>query len=319
MGRLVPAQDLTMIWMAGRNREQGELVAEILREAGAVPRERRAVIAGGLPGAPKEAALERRGVDVSRYLAVSVDGVLTAMAARGLIPAVEGQSPLSAAVLAHAEAQYVAKRLALAAVNDGWNVILDVCLASRPSAESWAYALRFADYAVTAMVADISIEESVTWSLTARQRGEEEYRRGRGYGGRPIPPEAVRALAGPAAADALASIRWVSGAEPASVTAGGARGGGLPGGAVAAMIAAYRRGQLGLEGLGLEFRARRWPDAPPACPPGLEQASAAIDDLEPYVPGSFDDVVLAYDLGRLDDQEYDFLAGSAACSAPQRF
>ena len=85
------------------------------------------------------------------------------------------------------------------------------------------------------------------------------------------------------------------------------------------MIAAYRRGQLGLEGLGLEFRARRWPDVPPACPPGLEQASAAIDDLEPYVPGSFDDVVLAYDLGRLDDQEYDFLAGSAACSAPERF
>ena len=79
------------------------------------------------------------------------------------------------------------------------------------------------------MVADISIEESVTWSLTARQRGEEEYRRGRGYGGRPIPPEAVRALAGPAAADAWASIRWVSGADPASVTAGSARGGGLPG------------------------------------------------------------------------------------------
>ena len=307
-----------MIWMAGRNREQGELVAGILRDAGAVPRERRAVIAGGLPGAPKEAALQSRGVERSRYLAISVGGVLTAMAARGLIPAVDGRSPLAAAGPAHAEAQYVAKRIALAAVNDGWNVILDVCLASRPSAESWAYALRFAGYAVTAVVADIGIEESVTRSLAAQRRGEEEYRRGRGYGGRPIPPEAVRALAGPATADARASIRRVCGAEPASVTAGGARGGGLPGGAVAAMIAAYRRGQLGLDGLGLEFRARRWPDVPPACPAGLEQASPAIDDLEPYVPGSFDDVVLAYDLGRLDDQEYDFLAGSAACSAPER-
>ena len=162
-----------------------------------MPRERRAVIAGGLPGAPKQDALESRGVDRSRYLAISVGGVLTAMAARGLIPAVEGRSPLAAAGLAHAEAQYVAKRIALAAVNEGWNVILDVCLASRPSAESWAYALRFADYAVTAVVADIGIEESVTRSLTAQQRGEEEYRRGRGYGGRPIPPEAVRALAGP--------------------------------------------------------------------------------------------------------------------------
>jgi hypothetical protein len=52
--------------------------------------------------------------------------------------------------------------------------------------------------------------------------------------------------------------------------------------------------------------------APPACPPGLELAGPAIDDPEPYVPGSFDDVVLAYDLGQLSDEEYEFLAGSAA-------
>jgi hypothetical protein len=168
-----------MIWIAGRNREQGELVAETFRAAGAVPREGRAVIAGGLPGADKDAELERHGADRSRYLTISVDGVLAAMAELHLIPEVAGQSPLAAAHLVHAEAQYLAKRIALVAVSDGWNVILDVTLASRPSAESWAYALRFADYAVTAVFADISIEESVTRSLAARRRGEEEYRCGR--------------------------------------------------------------------------------------------------------------------------------------------
>ena len=305
-----------MIWTADRNREQGELVAETFRTAEAVPREGRAVIVGGLPGAPKQAALQRHSVDRSRYLTVGVDGVLAMMAARQLIPQVQGRSPLAAADLVHAEAQYLAKRIALAAVNDGWNVILDVSLVSRPSAESWAYALRFADYAITALFADISIRESAAWSLAACQRGEEEYQQGRGYGGRYIPPEAIRALTGPAVTGARSSIRWVSGAEPASVTAGAARGGGLPGGAVGAMISAYRRGQLGLEGLGLEFRARRWPEVPSACPSGLEQAGPAIDDLEPYVPGSFDDVVLAYDLGRLSDDEYEFLAEAAACSAP---
>ena len=305
-----------MIWIAGRNREQGELVAGTFRAAEAVPREGRAVIVGGLPGAPKEAVLERHRIDRSRYLTIGVDGVLAMMAARQLIPRVEGRSPLAAADLVHAEAQYLAKRIALAAVNDGWNVILDISLASRPSAESWAYALRFADYAVTALFADIGIEESVAWSLAACRRGEDEYQHGRGYGGRYIPPGAIRALTGPAVTGARDSIRWVSGAEPASVTAGTARGGGLPGGAVGAMISAYRHGQLGLEGLGLEFRARRWPKVPSACPSGLEQAGPAIDDLEPYVPGSFDDVVLAYDQGRLSDEEYDFLAESAACSAP---
>jgi hypothetical protein len=305
-----------MIWIADRNREQGELVAQTLRAAEPVPRERSAVIVGGLPGAPRDAVLDEFGVDRSRYLTISIDRVLAAMAAHQLIPEVAGRSPLAAADLVHAEAQYVAKRIALAAVNDGWNVILDVSLASRPSAESWAYALRFADYAVTALLAEIGIEDSVACSLAAQQRGEEDYGHGRGYGGRHIPAEAIRALDGPAVAGAWNSIRWVSGAEPASVTAGNARGGGLPGGAVAAMISAYQRGQLGLEGLGLEFRVRRWPAVPSACPPGLGQARAAIDDLEPYVPGSFDDVVLAYDLGRLSDKEYEFLAESAAVSAP---
>jgi len=124
-------------------------------------------------------------------------------------------------------------------------------------------------------------------------------------------------LAGPAAAAARDSIRWVSGADPASVTAGRTRRGGLPGGAVAAMIDAYRRGQVSLEGLGLEFRARRWPAVPPVCPPALEPAAPAVDDLEPYLLGSFDDVLLAYDLGKLSDDEYGFLAEAVSVSVPE--
>jgi hypothetical protein len=301
-----------MRWTAERTRQQGRLMAELFGAAGAVPQERSAVIAGGLPGAEKDALLQKQGIDQSRYLTVSVGAVLTAMAARQLIPGVAGRSPLSAAGSVHAEAQYLAKRMALVAVNDGWNVILDVPLVSRPSAESWTYALRFAGYAVTAVFAEISVEESIARTAADTERGEEAYRRGYGYGGRPIPAGAIRALDGPEAAAARDSIRWASGAGPTSQTAGAARGGGLPGGAVAAMISAYRRGQLTLAALGLEFRARRWPMIPSACPPALQQAGEAIDDLEPYVPGSFDDVVLAYDLGQLTGEEYEFLAEAAA-------
>jgi hypothetical protein len=301
-----------MRWTAERTRQQGRLMAELFEAAGAVPQERSAVIAGGLPGADKAVLLEKQGIDPSRYLTVSVGAVLTAMAARQLIPAVAGRSPLSAVGSAHAEAQYLAKRMALVAVNDGVNVILDVPLVSRPSAESWIYALRFADYAVTAVFAGTSVAEAIARTAADAERGEEAYRRGHGYGGRPIAAGAIRALDGPEAAAARDSIRWASGAEPTSVTAGAAGGGGLPGGAVAAMISAYRRGQLTLAGLGLEFRARRWPGIPPVCPPSLQQAAEAIDDLEPYVPGSFDDVVLAYDLGQLTGEDYEFLAEAAS-------
>jgi hypothetical protein len=63
------------------------------------------------------------------------------------------------------------------------------------------------------------------------------------------------------------------------------------------LLAAYAAGQRSLEDLAREFRGRSWPPVPPVCPPGLEATGPAIDDPEPYVPGSFDDVVLAYDLG----------------------
>ncbi|MBV9795423.1 MAG: zeta toxin family protein [Actinobacteria bacterium] len=306
-----------MIWTAGRNQQLGELIAEVFRTADPVPREYRAVIAGGPPGADKTAALDQHGVDRSQFLTVSVNDVLNRMAARALIPVVADRPPLAGAELVHTEAQHVAKRIGLAAVNDGWNVILDVTLASRPSAESWTYALRFSDYSITAVYAGLNIEESVRRSAAAYQRAEEEYRQGRGYGGRYLPPDAIRALDGPAATAARDSIRWVSGAEPASVTAGRTRRGGLPGGAVSAMIDAYRRGQLSLDGLGLEFRARRWPAVPAVCPPALEPAAAVVDDLEPYVPGSFDDVVLAYDRGKLSDDEYEFLAEAANVSVAE--
>jgi hypothetical protein len=41
---------------------------------------------------------------------------------------------------------------------------------------------------------------------------------------------------------------------------------------------------------------------PPVCPPG--QAQAALDDLEPWAPASFDEIVLACDLDMLTDEDY---------------
>lgn len=77
------------------------------------------------------------------------------------------------------------------------------------------------------------------------------------------------------------------------------------------------RGQPSLEDLVWKFRARPWPPVPPVCPPGLEAAAPAIDDPEPYVPGSFDDVVLAYDLGKITDVGYQLPTAMQAEAAVQ--
>jgi hypothetical protein len=301
-----------VIWTGERNRQQGRLVAEMYQAAADVPRERSAVIAGGLPGADKIRALDESGVDRSRYLTVSIDAVLVRMAAAGLIPEADGLSPLERAGPVHAEAQYLAKRVLLRALMDGRNLILDISLASWRAAESWTYALRFADYAVNAVFADIGIDEAVRRSDEAFRRGEEEFRRGHGYGGRRIPAAAILALASPAAAAPRNRIRWAVGARSAGAIGGTVGTGTFPGSAVTAMLVSYRDGRLTLDDLSLEFRVRRWPQVPDVCPPELDQARAAIDDPEPYVPGSFDDVVLAYDLGWLSDPDYEVLAPAAA-------
>jgi len=299
------------MWTGERYRQQGRLVAEMYLAAAGVPCERSAAIAGGLPGADKAAALEQAGVDRSQYLTVSIDAILDRMAAAGLIPEVDGLSPLERAGLVHAEAQYLAKRVGLRALMDGRNLILDVSLASWRAAEAWTYALRFADYAVTAVFADIGVDEAVRRASEAHRRGEEEFRRGHGHGGRRIPAAAIRALASPAAAAPRNRIRWAVGARSAGAIGGTVGTGHFPGSAVTAMLVSYRDGRLSLDDLSLEFRARRWPQVPDVCPPELEQAREAIDDLEPYVPGSFDDVVLAYDLGWLSDADYEILATAA--------
>jgi hypothetical protein len=281
-------------------------VTALYRAGQGVPAGRLAVIAGGLSGADKDAALTGADVDRSWYLTVSIAGVLAEMAARGLIPA-SGQSPLAGADAVHGEAQYLAKRVALLALADGRNLILEISLASRRAAESWMYALRFAGYTVTTVFADVAIEEAIRRSDEAYRRGEEEYRRGRGYGGRRIPADAIRALAGPAAVDARNRVRWASGARGAGLPSDISGAMALPGSAVTAMLASYRSGQRTLDDLGLEFRARRWPAVPDVCPPELEPARAALDDPEPYVPGSADDVVLAYDRGELSGPDFEFL------------
>jgi len=320
-----------VIWTGERARQQRLLVTGMYQAAAGVPRERRAAIAGGLPGADKAAELDRAGLDRSRYLTVSIDAILDRMAGAGLIPAAgrhegsghagsghagrgqeaNGSSPLARAGLVHAEAQYLAKRVLLRALVDGRNLILDISLASWRAAEAWTYALRFADYEMTAVFAAIGVDEAVGRAEEARRRGEEEFRRGRGYGGRVIPAAAIRALASPIAAATGNRIRWAVGARSAGAIGGTVGSGTFPGSAVITMLTSYRERRISLDDLSLEFRARRWPRIPDVCPPELEPAREAIDDPEPYVPGSFDDVVLAYDLGWLSAADFDILAVAA--------
>jgi hypothetical protein len=291
-----------VIWSADRSRRQGHIVDGLYRQAAGVPGERRAVLAGGLRGADKAAALDKAGVDPARYLVISVDAMLSELARRSLIPVVAGLAPLEGAELVHAEAQHVAKRLAARAIAAGTNVLLDVTAASWPSVRSWLHVADLAAYTLDVVIAEVSEAEAIRRAGAEHDRGQEAYRRGRGDGGRPAAPEAIRAAAALAAETGrqpwARHIAHLNRRRPPA----------FPGGEVTDLMAAYRGGLLTLDGLARRLRDRPWPAVPPACPPGAAAAGPAIDDLEPWQPGSFDEVVLARDLGVLSDADYAALA-----------
>jgi hypothetical protein len=82
---------------------------------------------------------------------------------------------------------------------------------------------------------------------------------------------------------------------------------------VTELINALRDGTLTLDQVADRFRRRSWPRRATPLPTSyLEHAAAAEADPEPYVANSFDDVLAAYDLGRVTDEEYTVLSEAVA-------
>lgn len=79
------------------------------------------------------------------------------------------------------------------------------------------------------------------------------------------------------------------------------------------LIQALRDGAMTLADVAERFREREWPSArPPEPTTDLDRAVASLRDPDPYVPGSFDDVVAAYDRGELSREQYRMLADAVA-------
>jgi predicted ABC-type ATPase len=185
------------IWSDERAALHDALLDELYQAAANVPCERKAVIAGGIAGAGKTTVLtQHAGIDLTRYLMINPDLVKEEMAKRGLVPEVDGLTPMEASELVHEESSYIAKRLAQRAQADGRNVIWDVTMAKSSSASERIDWLRDAGYTrIEAIFVDIPVEVSIRRTDGRHRQGHEDYRDGRGLGGRYIPPEMITAQA----------------------------------------------------------------------------------------------------------------------------
>lgn len=82
---------------------------------------------------------------------------------------------------------------------------------------------------------------------------------------------------------------------------------------VTELITALRNGSLSLDEVAQRFRERSWARTRKPEPASyLDMAAAALEDPEPYVPGSIDELAAAYHRGELTRAQYRTLAEAVA-------
>jgi hypothetical protein len=181
-------------WTPERKKLHDEIIDALWAKANNVPRDGKAIIAGGLGGAGKSTVLGKfAGIDGSLYLTLNPDDVKELMAKRGMIPDVDGLSPMEASPLVHEESSHITNQLARRAYAENVNVIWDITMSSRGSVEKRIKNMRDAGYGdISGVFVDIPVETSVDRALARHRRGMENHRKGKGHGGRYVPPSIIR-------------------------------------------------------------------------------------------------------------------------------
>jgi len=185
--------DLNQIWTPERTAVHETIISDYLAKSSDVPRDYKAVMAGGLGGAGKSTVLDlHAGIDQSQYLKINPDNIKEDLASRGLLPELDGVTPMEASDLAHEEASYIAKQLAGRAREQGINITWDITMSSLESTEKKIDDLRSSGYQqIVGVFVDIPIETSVARAEARHREGHEKYRAGEGFGGRLVRPELI--------------------------------------------------------------------------------------------------------------------------------
>ncbi|MES1975737.1 MAG: zeta toxin family protein [Pseudomonadota bacterium] len=141
--------------------ERAALHEQILNEAMAkvadVPRDRQAIMLGGIPGAGKSSsfgtdAVKALGIDPHNFATVNPDDFKAALVEAGAVTPVQGLKPAEAAPVVHEESADLAAQFASRLMEQGTNVNYDITMGSRNSVQSRLDALRAAGYAPPDMI-----------------------------------------------------------------------------------------------------------------------------------------------------------------------
>lgn len=186
-GRYVPVRDphghvvkdekgkpkTSLVWDADRAKLQAKIVDQVYRrESKKAKSEGKALFLGGLPGAGKSTSISKiPGLNQSDYITINPDIFKEELARRGLVPKVEGLSPMEASAFVHEESSHMALLLAAKATKAKKNIIWDITMNKASSVESRLAPLKEAGYRTHAVFVDIP-------HAMSQQRVEQRHRSG---------------------------------------------------------------------------------------------------------------------------------------------
>jgi predicted kinase len=166
-------------WEPDRSIAHGEIVREFLDKQVSVPSSRHAVLLGGLPGAGKSSLLKQLpGVSPGDYAVISADNFKAELARRGMVPKVQGLSPMEASPLIHEESVHLANLAAAALRRRGKNLAFEVTMNRRDRTQAIVSRLKKDGYGVTAVFADVPVDVSANRVASRYRRSLEAYRQG---------------------------------------------------------------------------------------------------------------------------------------------
>src|SRR5260370_26601806 len=174
------------VWRPERADVHESIVAEMYEAAAQVPRDSRAVIASG-PWLPDASALTlnhlREDPGGAAYLVIEPDAVEQVMVRRGLIPGVEGLTPLEAAQLVQREVNRIMALLLFRATQERRNVLIADDMSDRVLTGDRIAQLRRAGYQeIAAFFLDISLGDARRRAQRGHRVGHERWRSAEGYG-----------------------------------------------------------------------------------------------------------------------------------------